>query len=45
MLEENVVAAAGCTFRMSRQEMVELIRGAGFVPAQRTTTYEIIKRY
>lgn len=45
MLEENVVAAAGCTFRMSREEMIELIRGAGFVPAQRTTTYEIVKRY
>ena len=45
MLEENVVAAAGCTFRMSREEMVELIRGAGFVPAQRTTTYEHVKRY
>ena len=45
MLEENVVAAAGCTFRMSREEMVDLIRGAGFAPAQRTTTYEIVKRY
>jgi cyclic dehypoxanthinyl futalosine synthase len=45
MLEENVVAAAGCTFRMSREEMVELIRGAGFMPALRTTTYEIIRNY
>ena len=45
MLEENVVAAAGCTFRMSREEMVELIRGAGFVPAQRTTAYEIVQYY
>jgi cyclic dehypoxanthinyl futalosine synthase len=45
MLEENVVAAAGCTFRMSGEEMVDLIRGAGFAPAQRTTTYEIVKRY
>lgn len=45
MLEENVVAAAGCTFRMSREEMVELIRGAGFVPALRTTTYEIVQYY
>ena len=43
MLEENVVAAAGCTFRMSREEMVDLIRGAGFTPAQRTTTYEIVE--
>jgi cyclic dehypoxanthinyl futalosine synthase len=39
MLEENVVAAAGCTFRISREEMVELIKGAGFRAAQRTTLY------
>ncbi len=45
MLEENVVAAAGCTFRISREEMVELIRDAGFRPAQRTTLYRIIREY
>lgn len=45
MLEENVVAAAGCRFRMSRQEMVELIADAGFRPAQRNTTYNILKEY
>lgn len=45
MLEENVVAAAGCTFRMSREEMVALIRDAGFTPAQRTTTYTILQEY
>jgi cyclic dehypoxanthinyl futalosine synthase len=45
MLEENVVAAAGCTFRMSLQEMVELIREAGFAPAQRTTLYTIIREF
>jgi cyclic dehypoxanthinyl futalosine synthase len=45
MLEENVVAAAGCTFRMNGEEMVDLIRGAGFTPAQRTTTYETIRYY
>ena len=39
MLEENVVAAAGIKFRMSKDEVVELARGAGFVPAQRTTGY------
>ncbi len=37
MLEENVVAAAGCSFRMSQQEIVELARGAGFIPAKRNT--------
>ncbi|HEY5974314.1 MAG TPA: cyclic dehypoxanthinyl futalosine synthase [Geobacteraceae bacterium] len=45
MLEENVVAAAGCSFRMSREEMVELVRGAGFRAAQRTTLYEIVREY
>jgi cyclic dehypoxanthinyl futalosine synthase len=43
MLEENVVAAAGCTFRISREEMVEMIREAGFRPAQRTTLYRIVR--
>jgi len=45
MLEENVVAAAGCRFRMSREEMIDLIREAGYTPAQRTTTYQILRRY
>lgn len=45
MLEENVVAAAGCSFRMSQQEIVELVRGAGFIPARRTTEYKILKEY
>lgn len=43
MLEENVVAAAGCSFRMSREEMQGVIEAAGFRAAQRTTTYEIVK--
>jgi cyclic dehypoxanthinyl futalosine synthase len=45
MLEENVVAAAGCTFRLSIDEIIELARGAGFTPARRTTTYEILQTY
>ena len=45
MLEENVVAAAGCSFRMSRDEMVTLVKSAGFVPAQRNTTYTIIREF
>jgi cyclic dehypoxanthinyl futalosine synthase len=45
MLEENVVAAAGCSFRIGREELLALIRGAGFVPAQRTTDYEIVQFY
>ncbi len=45
MLEENVVAAAGCSFRMSQEEMVALIRRAGFRAAQRTTTYRIMREF
>ncbi len=45
MLEENVVAAAGCSFRMSQDDIVELVRSAGFTPARRTTEYEILKEY
>jgi len=45
MLEENVVAAAGCSFRMSRDEMIHMIRDAGFRPVQRTTLYAILRRY
>jgi len=45
MLEENVVAAAGVSFRMSQEEIVELARGAGFVPAKRSTLYQILEEY
>ncbi len=39
MIEENVVAAAGVHFRMSRKEIHESIRAAGFMPRQRTMDY------
>jgi cyclic dehypoxanthinyl futalosine synthase len=42
MIEENVVAAAGVSFRMSREEIVRLIKDAGYQAAQRTTTYSIL---
>ncbi|NVN89222.1 MAG: dehypoxanthine futalosine cyclase [Desulfuromonadales bacterium] len=45
MLEENVVAAAGCCFRMTRDEMVALIKSAGFRAAQRTTLYKIMREF
>jgi cyclic dehypoxanthinyl futalosine synthase len=45
MLEENVVAAAGCRFRMSQQEMIALIKGAGFTAVRRTTLYRELERY
>lgn len=45
MLEENVVAAAGCSFRMSQQEMIDLIRSAGFLAVQRNTTYSTVREF
>ena len=45
MLEENVVAAAGVRFRISQERLVELIRDAGFRPAQRTTTYDLVREF
>ena len=44
MIEENVVAAAGITFRMTKQEIVNIIQDAGYAPAQRDTRYNILKR-
>jgi len=43
MLEENVVAAAGCSFRLSQKEIRDIVRGAGFVPAKRDTLYRILE--
>lgn len=45
MLEENVVRAAGTSYDMSINKMVNMIRGTGRKPAQRNTKYEIIKRF
>lgn len=44
MIEENVVAAAGVSFRMSIDEIRHLIADAGFEPRQRTTLYEYVVR-
>ncbi len=45
MLEENVVKAAGVVHRLDPEEIMGLIREAGFVPAQRNATYSILKRF
>jgi cyclic dehypoxanthinyl futalosine synthase len=45
MIEENVVAAAGVSFRMSQQEIIHVIRDAGYIPAQRDTRYKILTTY
>jgi cyclic dehypoxanthinyl futalosine synthase len=40
MIEENVVSAAGTSYRMSQDEMEQLITSAGYSPRQRTNLYE-----
>ena len=40
MIEENVVASAGTSYRMSQEEMEHLISAAGYTPRQRTNLYE-----
>ena len=45
LFEENVHKAADYVNTISVDEIVTLIREAGFTPAQRTTEYEILKRY
>ncbi len=42
MIEENVVAAAGVKFRLPKEEIIRLIKEAGFKPAQRDCFYNII---
>ena len=39
LIEENVVAAAGCTNRTNEAELRHIIHDAGFTPAQRDTLY------
>ena len=43
MIEENVVKAAGISFRLSRDEINRLVSAAGFLPKQRTMNYTILE--
>ncbi len=43
IFEENVHAAANFVNKTNTEEVINLIREAGFTPAQRSTTYEILK--
>lgn len=42
MIEENVVAATGVTFRLSREEITRLITDAGYTPRQRDHVYGLV---
>jgi len=45
MIEENVVRATGVTYKMSKDEIVRLIKATGKRAARRNTVYEIIERF
>jgi cyclic dehypoxanthinyl futalosine synthase len=43
MMEENVVSSAGTTYCLDEAVLCRLIRGAGFVPAQRDNFYDVLR--
>jgi cyclic dehypoxanthinyl futalosine synthase len=45
MIEENVIRSAGARYTATRDDLLRLIREAGFVPAQRDTLYRTFKRF
>ncbi|MGD0464894.1 MAG: radical SAM protein [Tepidisphaeraceae bacterium] len=45
MMEENVVSAAGTTYKLSQREICRLIRDAGWIPAQRDQYYNVLRRH
>src|ERR1700756_2330907 len=45
MIEENVVSAAGTTYRAGVEDFLHTIRNAGFRPTQRDTLYRMVREY
>jgi aminodeoxyfutalosine synthase len=45
LMTEEVVSATGLDYGVDEAQVVNMIREAGYVPAQRTTQYDIIKVY
>jgi cyclic dehypoxanthinyl futalosine synthase len=45
MMEENVVSSAGTTYCLDEALLCKLIRDAGFTPAQRNNTYDLIRTH
>jgi cyclic dehypoxanthinyl futalosine synthase len=43
MMEENVVSAAGTTYRATIEEMERAIRGAGLTPRRRRQDYSMVE--
>jgi cyclic dehypoxanthinyl futalosine synthase len=45
MMEENVVSAAGTTYKLSEREICRLIRDSSWIPAQRDQYYNVLHRH
>ena len=45
MMEENVVSSAGTTYCLNEPVLCRLIRDAGYVPAQRDNTYDVLRTH
>lgn len=45
MIEENVVKAAGVSYMVSKDDIIQAIKRAGFKPAQRDTYYNILRSF
>ncbi|MFG0286009.1 MAG: radical SAM protein [Phycisphaerales bacterium JB039] len=43
MMEENVVSAAGTTYCLNEPVLCRLIRDAGYIPAQRDNSYDLLR--
>jgi cyclic dehypoxanthinyl futalosine synthase len=43
MMEENVVSAAGTTYCLGEPLICHLVRSAGFLPAQRDNSYDLLR--
>ena len=42
MMEENVVSAAGAAFHLKKEDIEDLIRGAGYEAHRRNTWYQLL---
>jgi cyclic dehypoxanthinyl futalosine synthase len=45
MMEENVVSAAGTTYKLAERDICRLIRDSGWIPAQRDQYYNVLNRH
>lgn len=44
MIEENVISVAGARYKAGRNDLLQVIERAGFIPAQRDTLYRNFRK-